>query len=390
MEILGEYVNRMDNPGEVYNTLQEYPLQYLKVGKESIQVSGILDDEEPLLIKTERTKRNPLVWAGLGCGIYSNKRQIDRIKHNIKRLQDQNVLQDRKIGELARYMNLTMEKVREHDKRLYDLEVGLVQLKNSLIDLSYDLDYSVVISHLLRNAQTAVHRLMIGLTAAQHNVDRVLEYLRAMATHQCSPVIISPPVLQDLLQKVEGRLTSNPRLRLPYNSKTDIWRFYDILRITLVVLDKLLVVLLTIPLTDQSLEMNIFKIHNLPLVHPEYHVSAKYKIEGDYITVDKKGMYVALPEENSLQICLMSDLGLCTMRNALYLSELVEWCVYALYIEDEEKIDKYCRYTFEYTDRNYAKSLGGFMWVVSAIIAEKLQVRCLTETHVVDIRPPLK
>ena len=284
-------------------------------------------------------------------------------------------------------MNITMEKVREHDKHLYDLEVGLVQLKNSLIDLSYDLDYSVVITHLLQNAQTAVHRLMIGLTTAQHNVDRVLEYLRAMAMHQCSPVLILPPVLRDLLQKVEGRLTSNPRLKLPYNSKTDIWRFYDILRIIPVVLDKLLVVLLTIPLTDQSLEM---KIHNLPLVHPEYHVSTKYKIEGDYITVDKKGMYVALPEENSLQICLMSDLGLCTMRNALYPSELVEWCVYALYIEDEEKIDKYCRYTFEYTNRNYAKSLGGFMWVVSAIIAEKLQVRCLTETHVVDIRPPIE
>ena len=68
----------------------------------------------------------------------------------------------------------------------------------------------------------------------------------------------------------------------------------------------------------------------------------------------------------------------------------MEWCVYALYIEDEEKIDKYCRYTFEYTDRNYAKSLGGFMWVVSTIIAERLQVRCLTETHVVDIRPPIE
>ena len=42
---------------------------------------------------------------------------------------------------------------------------------------------------------------MIGLTAAQHNVDRVLEYLRAMATHQCSPVIISPPVLREFIAK---------------------------------------------------------------------------------------------------------------------------------------------------------------------------------------------
>ena len=166
-----------------------------------------------------------------------------------------------------------------------------------------------------------------------------------IATHQCSPVIISPPVLRELLQKVEERLASNPRLRLPYDSKTDIWKFYNILRITTVVLDKLLVVLLTILLTNQSLEMNIFRIHNLPLVHPEYHVSAKYKIEGDYIAVGKKGMYVTLPEEDSLQICLMSDLGLCMMRNALYSSELVECCVYTLYIENEEKIDKYCRYT---------------------------------------------
>ena len=351
---------------------------------------GTITEGEPHINKIDREKRNILVWAGLGWGIYSNKKQIDRIKENINKLQKQNILQDKKINELARYMNLTMEKVREHDKRIYDLEVGLVQLKNSLIELSYDFDYSVIASHLLRNAQTAVHRLMIGLTAAQHNVDRILEYLGAMATYQCSPVIISPPVLRKLLQKVEDRLTPNPRLKLPYHSKTDIWRFYDILRITPVVLDKLLVVLLTIPLTDQSLEMNIFRVHNLPLVHPEYHTSVKYKLEGEYLAIGKEGMYVALPDEDSIKICIMSDLGLCTMRNALYPSKFVEWCIYALYTENEEKIDRYCRYEFEYTDRNYARSLGGFMWVISAIVAEKLQIRCLTETHVVEIRPPIE
>ena len=59
VEILEEYVNKMENLGEVYNTLQGYPLQYLKVGKESVQVSGILDDEEPLLIRTERIREIP-------------------------------------------------------------------------------------------------------------------------------------------------------------------------------------------------------------------------------------------------------------------------------------------------------------------------------------------
>ena len=66
MEILGELGNRIDSPDGAYNILQEYPSQYLKVRKESLQVSGILDDVEPPLLNTERTKRNPLVWAGLG------------------------------------------------------------------------------------------------------------------------------------------------------------------------------------------------------------------------------------------------------------------------------------------------------------------------------------
>ena len=137
----------------------------------------------------------------MGWGIYSNKRQIDKIKYNIQKLQNQNLLQEKQIDELAHYMNLTMEKVRQHDQKLYELDIGLVQLRNSLINLSYDFDYSVIINHLLRNAQTAVHRLMIGLIAAQYNVDPILEYLRAMATHQCSPVLISPPGFKNTVKE---------------------------------------------------------------------------------------------------------------------------------------------------------------------------------------------
>ena len=61
-------------------------------------------------------KRNPLVWDGLGWGIYLNKRQIDKIKDNIQKLQNQNLLQEKQIDKLAQYMNLTMERVQQHDQ----------------------------------------------------------------------------------------------------------------------------------------------------------------------------------------------------------------------------------------------------------------------------------
>ena len=39
---------------------------------------------------------------------------------------------------------------------------------------------------------------------------------------------------------------------------------------------------------------------------------------------------------------------------------------------------------------NYAQSLDGYMWAVSPLTTDKLQIRCLTETSVEVIKPPLQ
>ena len=39
---------------------------------------------------------------------------------------------------------------------------------------------------------------------------------------------------------------------------------------------------------------------------------------------------------------------------------------------------------------NLAYSLDGYLWAISALATEKLQVRCIMETHVITIKPPLQ
>ena len=56
-----------------------------------------------------------------------------------------------------------------------------------------------------------------------------------------------------------------------------------------------LLVILTIPLADQSLVMNLYKIHNLPALHPKLHVQFQYQLEGEYLAVTKDKQYAALP-----------------------------------------------------------------------------------------------
>ena len=72
----------------------------------------------------------------------------------------------------------------------------------------------------------------------------------------------------------------NPRLQLPEDPNVNIWNYYPIMKITPVVMDEFLLIILTIPLTDQSLEMNLYKVYNLPVLHPELKVEFTYELEG--------------------------------------------------------------------------------------------------------------
>ena len=47
--------------------------------------------------------------------------------------------------------------------------------------------------------------------------------------------------------------------------------------------------LLTIPLIDKSLQMNMYRVHNLPALHTKLGVAAEYILEGDYLAVDEHG-----------------------------------------------------------------------------------------------------
>ena len=152
----------------------------------------------------------------------------------------------------------------------------------------------------------------------------------------------------------------------------------------------MLVILMTIPVLDKTLELNIYQVHNLPAIPPGQEVEALYQLENEYFAIGKHGMYVTLPTEQSVRICLQTELAICILEQALYPVKHITWCVYALFIDDEERIKRDCKYSVTKVSGNRAISLGGYLWAVSSINQEQLQVRCLEETHVIEIQPPLQ
>ena len=358
-----------------------------------IQLLTELAAWDPIHNNTHRDKRFIALFASIGAAIGSmvNAGQIKKIKENIAILRDATILQDQQIKELARYADLTAARVRLHDTQIYRLQYNLLIVEDGIREMIDVTNFHVYTSYHVSIAQAILARLQTGSVSIENNIDKIFEYLRIMTNHKATSAVIPPVALRRLLVRIEDRMRANPRLRLPYDPRTrEIWKYYGVIRVTPIVMDKMLVVLMTIPLLDKTLELNIYQVHNLPAIPPGQEIESLYQLESKYFAIGKHGLYVTLPTEQSVRICLQTELAICVLEQALYPVEHITWCVYALFIDDEHRIKRDCKYTVSKVSGNRAVSLGGYLWAISSIEQEQLQVRCLEETHMIEIRPPLQ
>ena len=262
-----------------------------------------------------------------GVGAYANYRNIQKIKENIQILHKENIKQDRAIGMLSRFLKIVDTRVRIHTKMLNSLNVALTQLQNKLMGEIYLAQYKSFTTYVLRDAGYAMTRLLSGLTAATQNIESIYAYLRIMNSHHFYPIIMHVSQLRELLKYVHQEIEGSPRLELPLELNShDIQGYYNVIRVTALLTDDVLFIVMTIPLKDTSLQMNVYKVHNLPLIHLKLNISVPYELEGKYLAIGHEGHYVSLPEEGELTMCLLVTRdGLCKMNQALYPSDRVDW-----------------------------------------------------------------
>ena len=114
------------------------------------------------------------------------------------------------------------------------------------------------------------------------------------------------------------------------------------------------------------------------------------ELEGTYLATMMEGMFISLPTTLDVKLCLITNGHLCMFNQALYPVEHTKWCIYALFINDKNQIKRNCFLKTLNWTTNLAYSLDGYLWAISALVAEKLQVRCVMETHIITIKPSLQ
>ena len=335
-------------------------------------------------------KRTGIFTWLLGWEIFANARSISKIKDNIHILQKQNQLQDKQIKQLAKYLNLTMHQVNRQNEMLYEMDTKLLILNKTLQHLMWTIDAIRYENSVLHYFQARIYHVYTSLYVLRGDIDSLFEYMRILATQELNPTIIPPDVLKTILHRIENNIKSNARLKLCEDPNTNIWSYYGTIKLTPIVLQDYLMLILTVPLIDQTLHMNLYKVHNLPMLHPTLQMHVQYEIEGPYLATLMDSMFITLPTAVDVRLCLMTKGHLCMFDQALYPVDNTNWCIYALFINDINKIRKNCILKPLNQTTNLVYSLDGYLWAISALASEKLQIRCVMEMHVVTIHPPLQ
>ena len=146
---------------------------------------------------------------------------------------------------------------------------------------------------LLDQMQNRLYHMYSSIHGLRFDTDSLYEFMRALASEQLNPMIIPPNILRNILQKVQADIKTNARLKLPADPIKNIWSYYGTTKLTPILLENYLMLILTVPLIDTLLQMNLYKVHNLPTMHPVLQVQANYELEGEYFSTLKHNMYVA-------------------------------------------------------------------------------------------------
>ena len=280
-----------------------------------------------------------------------------------------------------------MHQVSRHEEMLYEMDTKMFIMNQTIQDVIMGLSFLQYESDLLAYFQARVIRLHSSLYVLKEDGDLLYEYMRVLASQELSPLIIPPDILKTIPNRIMEEIKSNARLRLSEDPKTNIWAYFGNVKLTPIVLQDYLMLILTVTLIDQSLQINLYKVYNLPMLHPTLNVHAQYEIEGTYLATIMEGMFISLLSTIDIKLFLMTTGHLCMFDQALHPVEKNNWYIYALFINDYVRIRRDCLLRTVARTTNLAYSLDGYLWAISALAMEKLQIRCVMETHIILITP---
>ena len=145
--------------------------------------------------------------------------------------------------------------------------------------------------------------LHTGIHSVKIDILSILNRVSVKSPPKCTPALLNPLDLISLLITLETQQVSYPTLALPQWNGENIWYGCTFRKLWSFMMLDILYAAVHTYLVDKSLQFHLFRIHNIPLVHPILKKSFRCSIQVEYITIRSDKQYILLPLSTDIMAC---------------------------------------------------------------------------------------
>ena len=243
-------------------------------------------------------------------GNSNSAKEMKTIKNNMAILiQNQDILNNQ-MQKTFNFINLTCVETDTNSLLLKSLQKDILQINSTVHHLSKEIKSlfhdrtSFVIMFQLRNHLAILHN---GINLVKIDILSIFNQVSIISAQKLKLVLLNPLDLKSLPTKLETELVLYPRFALPQWNGENILvyvQFHETL-ITFYVRHHICHIIH--PLVDNLLQFNLYRIHNIPLVHPILKKSFRYSIQEEYLVIRSDAQYILFPVSTDILACQVSN-----------------------------------------------------------------------------------
>ena len=128
--------------------------------------------------------------------------------------------------------------------------------------------------------------------------------------------------------------------------------------------------IMKIPLTDRDISVSLIRVYDklVPLpqnttANPKVGIFAQYYLRASYMAIS--GGYIKKLTKSEYDDCIFAAGRFCTALTHMVTAEHTESCLFALYSENDDNIQRYCSVKFSERCLPYVKSLTELQWYIA-------------------------
>ena len=381
-------------------------LNFLRLNVEIKDLSDTLNEVrdnflENMALKNKRSKRSLLPFVGdtmsFLFGTLSGT-DLSRIKSSIRELAYNQQKLKHIAAESITLINVTNVQVAENRQTVNQLLADVSKLDSKVLNITQTLENRILdleeMVQVYLQIDLAIEEFKRSFSEFCDQIEHFHIKLNMLAIGKLTPSLITPARLQTLLLDIQTQLPHS--LKLPGDIKAEIWHFYRILTCETHVDQDQLIIVISIPLLNTDYELEIYKIHNIPIPYQNNDttaatLTAQYALKTDTIAVDKSKTRAVLLTPEETQICSNEHLGFCPIRSPIYSLGTSKACEIALFMRNDGKINEYCKIVISSSSvLPVANYLNNGLWIVTTHKEIRFSINCEEPkgSHEVTIAPP--